>query len=111
MINCTKPPIGQNAYGAMWSVVETCLAIVCACLPTLRPLYEKAFGKGGSTTNGSSGGRIIFLGSGRSGFGGGSFNVNTSKSKSTDADKDSVDQSIFREEDSENPFASPGNHV
>jgi hypothetical protein len=41
----------------MWSVVETCLAIVSACVPTLRPLYEKVFGKTGDTQAGLSGGK------------------------------------------------------
>jgi hypothetical protein len=38
----------------MWSVVETCLAIVCACVPTLRPLYERAFGNTKTSTTGYS---------------------------------------------------------
>lgn len=46
---------GQNACGAMWSVVETWLAIVCAFVPTLRPLYEKMFGRSDSTTTGTGG--------------------------------------------------------
>ena len=32
---------GNNTYGAIWSVVETCIAVVSACLPTLRPLYNR----------------------------------------------------------------------
>jgi hypothetical protein len=94
IITRTNSPPGQNAFGAMWSVVETYLAIVCACLPTLRPLYEKAFGKNGSTTNGSSGGRIIYPLSGRSGISWNRFKMNMFESKSADADKDSIDQSI-----------------
>ena len=31
---------GNDTYGAIWSIVETCLAVVGACLPTLRPLYH-----------------------------------------------------------------------
>jgi len=30
-----------DSYSAMWSVVETCLAIVAACLPVLRPVFNK----------------------------------------------------------------------
>lgn len=34
---------GNDAFTAMWSVVETCIAIVCACLPTLRPVLDVVF--------------------------------------------------------------------
>lgn len=44
----------------MWSVVETCLAIVSACVPALRPLYEKIFGKTGDTQAGLSAGKPSF---------------------------------------------------
>lgn len=30
-----------DANGAIWSVVEACIAVVCACLPTLRSLISK----------------------------------------------------------------------
>ncbi|ROV94600.1 hypothetical protein VPNG_09203 [Cytospora leucostoma] len=33
----------NDAFTALWSVVETCIAIVCACLPTLRPLFDGVF--------------------------------------------------------------------
>ena len=35
-----SPCIGNDAFGALWSIVETCIAIVSACLPTLRPVYN-----------------------------------------------------------------------
>ena len=50
-----------NSFGAIWSVVETCLAIVSACVPTLRPLYEKVFGKTGDTQAGLSGGQSGYV--------------------------------------------------
>lgn len=31
--------VGVNTDGAIWSVVETCIAVVSACLLTLRPLW------------------------------------------------------------------------
>ncbi|KAK9772380.1 hypothetical protein SCAR479_10918 [Seiridium cardinale] len=31
-----------NSFPSMWSVVENCVAIVAACLPVLRPVYNKA---------------------------------------------------------------------
>ena len=44
-----KPPFnleansaqGADANSAVWSVVETCIAVVSACLPTLNPLFSK----------------------------------------------------------------------
>ncbi|CAI6336782.1 unnamed protein product [Periconia digitata] len=57
----------NNSFGAMWSVVETCLAIVSACVPTLRPLYEKIFHKEGSTTVGSSAAKLHYPRSGMTG--------------------------------------------
>lgn len=32
----------ENLDATAWSIGEVCLAIVCACLPTLRPLYVRA---------------------------------------------------------------------
>ncbi len=32
---------GADSNGAIWSVVETCIAVVSACLPTLKPLINK----------------------------------------------------------------------
>lgn len=32
----------ENLDATAWSIGEVCLAIVCACLPTLRPLYARA---------------------------------------------------------------------
>lgn len=28
---------------SMWSIVEICTAVICACLPTCRPLLKKMF--------------------------------------------------------------------
>lgn len=36
-------PSWSDTYGAIWSVVELTMGIVCACLPTLRPLYLHLF--------------------------------------------------------------------
>ena len=48
LIDCT---IGGDTKPAMWSMVETNLAIVSACLPTYRPLAKFLFGdKSGNTT-------------------------------------------------------------
>lgn len=33
---------GVDTEGAIWSVAETCVAVVSACLPTFRPLFSKA---------------------------------------------------------------------
>ncbi|KAL9002051.1 MAG: hypothetical protein Q9180_009993, partial [Flavoplaca navasiana] len=34
-----------NTDSAIWSVVETCIAVVSACLPTLRPLCLECAGR------------------------------------------------------------------
>jgi hypothetical protein len=81
----------------MWSVVETCLGIVCVCLLTLRPLYETAFGESSLTTNGSSSSRIIYLLSGRLGIRACGLEMNTYGSKSADVDKDSFDYGSYKE--------------
>lgn len=31
----------SNSYAAMWSVVENCVAIVAACLPIMRPVFNQ----------------------------------------------------------------------
>ena len=37
-----------NTYPAIWAFVETSIAVVSACLPTLRPIYKYAiYGKNG----------------------------------------------------------------
>ena len=37
---------GTTRDAAMWSVVETCIAVVSACLPILRPVYNRVrYGK------------------------------------------------------------------
>ncbi|KAF2676841.1 hypothetical protein K458DRAFT_320974 [Lentithecium fluviatile CBS 122367] len=97
----------NNAFGAVWSIVETCLAIVCACLPTLKPLYERAFGKGGSDTKGSSAGRLIYPLSGPTDGSGDGFKMKTLGSKSADASypgKSSVAESIYTEDSGPHPF-------
>lgn len=33
---------GVDTNGGLWSVAETCVAVVSACLPTFRPLFSKA---------------------------------------------------------------------
>ena len=33
---------GVDTDGGLWSVAETCVAVVSACLPTFRPLFNKA---------------------------------------------------------------------
>ena len=35
----------SDVNAAVWSVVEVCIGIVSACLPTYRPLFLKLFGK------------------------------------------------------------------
>lgn len=37
----TGNPPDTDADAAIWSTVEVCVAIVCACLPTLRPLFRR----------------------------------------------------------------------
>lgn len=32
----------ENLDAAAWTIAEVCLAIICACLPTLRPIYARA---------------------------------------------------------------------
>lgn len=92
----------------MWSVVETCLAIVSACLPTLRPLYERFFGKEGSTTVGSSGARSGYPSSGKLGGSGGGFKMGTYGSGSAGTSypgKSSVTESNYKEEASVHSFS------
>ncbi|KAF2712012.1 hypothetical protein K504DRAFT_363733, partial [Pleomassaria siparia CBS 279.74] len=38
----TTDPFWDNAPAAYWSVIELNCGIICACLPTLRPLIQKA---------------------------------------------------------------------
>ncbi|KAF2867684.1 hypothetical protein BDV95DRAFT_646623 [Massariosphaeria phaeospora] len=91
-----------NSFGAMWSVVETCLAIVAACVPTLRPLYEKIFGKIGGSTMGSSAAQLAYPQSGQTiGSGGGaSYKMGAFGSKSADSNytgKSSVTESNYKD--------------
>jgi hypothetical protein len=39
----TLTRIGADADGAIWSIAETTLAVVSACLPTLKPLVNYLF--------------------------------------------------------------------
>ncbi|KAF2005227.1 hypothetical protein P154DRAFT_355700 [Amniculicola lignicola CBS 123094] len=50
----TQDPFWDNAPAAYWSVVELNCGILCACLPTLRPLIQKIIPKL-LTTRGDSG--------------------------------------------------------
>jgi hypothetical protein len=50
----TKDPFWDNAPAAYWSVVELNCGIICACLPTLRPLIQKAVPNFWSTRNGTA---------------------------------------------------------
>jgi hypothetical protein len=47
-------PSRSYAQGAMWSVLEVCVGIVSACLPTLRPLFRARATKGASGSNSRS---------------------------------------------------------
>lgn len=52
-----------NSYAAMWSVVETCVAIVVACLPVMRPVFNQLVfgspaGPGNKRSTDGSGGRF-----------------------------------------------------
>ncbi|KUI67161.1 hypothetical protein VM1G_02887 [Cytospora mali] len=51
----------NDAFTALWSIVETCMAIVCACLPTLRPLFDRIRSPPTSALTGSSSNRAIKL--------------------------------------------------
>lgn len=42
------PHIGNDTYGAMWSIIEVCVGVVSACLPCLRPLFNKRAAKPGT---------------------------------------------------------------
>ena len=39
----------SDVNAAVWSVVEVCIGVVSACLPTYRPLFLKIFGKSGAS--------------------------------------------------------------
>ena len=41
----------SDVNAAVWSVVEVCIGIVSACLPTYRPLFLKLFGRSGTAGN------------------------------------------------------------
>lgn len=52
-----------NSYAAMWSVVETCVAIVVACLPVMRPVFNQLVHgspNGAGTNKGSDGSKGRF---------------------------------------------------
>lgn len=98
---------GYNAFGAMWSVVETCLAIVSACVPTLKPLYERVFGRSGTTTAGSSHVGFMYPRTGKSdgsGFKMSSFGTGSRDTKMSYPGKSTVSESTYQEEDGR-PFA------
>ncbi|KAI3391406.1 hypothetical protein diail_7384 [Diaporthe ilicicola] len=42
IINLNPDVTYENLDATAWSIGEVCLAILCACLPTLRPLYVRA---------------------------------------------------------------------
>ncbi|KKY35853.1 putative integral membrane protein [Diaporthe ampelina] len=42
IVNINPDVTYENLDATAWSVAEVCLAIICACLPTLRPLYARA---------------------------------------------------------------------
>ena len=42
MVMLTFEILGVDTDGGLWSVAETCVAVVSACLPTFRPLFNKA---------------------------------------------------------------------
>ncbi|PVH94289.1 hypothetical protein DM02DRAFT_633850 [Periconia macrospinosa] len=50
----TTDPLWDNAPAAYWSVIELHCGIICACLPTLRPLIQKLMPRLLSTTTDSS---------------------------------------------------------
>ena len=41
----------SDVNAAVWSVVEVCIGIVSACLPTYRPLFLQIFGKSAASGN------------------------------------------------------------
>ena len=47
-------PSWSDVYGAIWSIVELTMGTICACLPTLHPIYVYVF-RGPAT--GASGSR------------------------------------------------------
>ncbi|KAI9871072.1 MAG: hypothetical protein M1830_003474 [Pleopsidium flavum] len=56
-----KDPSWNDVNGAVWSIIEVCVAVVSACLPTMRPLFSKSVpnnrtapSKGASDYNGFS---------------------------------------------------------
>lgn len=38
-------PIRNTVHLIIWSSTEACITIICACIPVLRPLWSKIFGK------------------------------------------------------------------
>ncbi|KAI7782602.1 hypothetical protein LA080_013090 [Diaporthe eres] len=42
IVNFNPDVTYENLDATAWSIGEVCLAIICACLPTLRPLYARA---------------------------------------------------------------------
>ncbi|KAH8777863.1 hypothetical protein F5883DRAFT_711103 [Diaporthe sp. PMI_573] len=42
IVNFNPDVTYENLDAASWTVAEVCLAIICACLPTLRPIYARA---------------------------------------------------------------------
>src|SRR5690242_5691611 len=54
----TQDPCWDNAPAAYWSVIELNCGIMCACLPTLRPLAQKYIPRLVPTSYGSGGGSV-----------------------------------------------------
>ncbi len=46
---------GSDINGAIWSILEVCVGIVSACLPTLRPLFNNKKSAQDTRTNPSKG--------------------------------------------------------
>ena len=47
-------PSWSDVYGAIWSIVELTMGTICACLPTLHPIYVYVFRGPVSGNSGSS---------------------------------------------------------
>lgn len=79
-----------DADGAIWSVVETYIAVVSACLPTLRPLLGKCAGRGSSKGKSDPSYAMGKQGNGRSGASGSSMRKDDVEQRTVEADEETL---------------------
>lgn len=89
LVLMVSPPTGTLATPCTWCVVETACGVICACLPTLRPLakrmsnkFSNSSGRTGKSATGQSRGPTELVTIGGGGGGGSAHMQSRSMTKS-----------------------------